>query len=111
MWARRGKVNFYRAGIDWSHLDRMFAMFAEAHINLVATHVPMDTSSEEYRQVKAFIDRCHANNIRVTAFNSVGGLGIRDVLMHPEKKSWISRDEFGNLIWRAEQHFRCRSAE
>jgi hypothetical protein len=101
VWARRGKVNFYRAGIDWNHLDRMFAMFAEAHINLVATHVPMDTSSEEYRQVKAFIDRCHANNIRVTAFNSVGGLGIRDVLMHPEKKSWISRDEFGNLVWRA----------
>jgi hypothetical protein len=101
VWARRGKVNFYRAGIDWSHLDRMFAMFAEAHINLVATHVPLDTSSEEYRQVKAFIDRCHAKNIRVTAFNSVGGLGIRDVLMHPEKKSWISRDEFGNLVWRA----------
>ena len=24
-WARRGKVNFYRAGIDWNHLDRMFA--------------------------------------------------------------------------------------
>ena len=101
VWARRGKVNFYRAGIDWNQLDRMFAMFAEAHINLVATHVPIDISSEEYRQVKAFIDRCHANNIRVTAFNSVGGLGIRDILMHPEKKSWISRDEFGNLVWRA----------
>ncbi len=100
-WARRGKVNFYRAGIDWNHLDRMFEMFKEARINLVATHVPMDTSSEEYRRVKAFIDRCHANNIRVTAFNSVGGLGIRDVLMHPEKQSWISRDEFGNLVWRA----------
>ena len=100
-WARRGKVNFYRAGIDWNHLDRMFEMFKEARINLVATHVPLDTSSEEYRRVKAFIDRCHANNIRVTAFNSVGGLGIRDVLMHPEKQSWISRDEFGNLVWRA----------
>ncbi len=100
-WARRGKVNFYRAGIDWEHLDRMFEMFKEARINLVATHIPMDTSSEEYRRVKALIDRCHANNIRVTAFNSVGGLGIRDVLMHPEKQSWISRDEFGNLVWRA----------
>jgi len=100
-WARRGKVNFYRAGIDWNHLDRMFEMFSEAHINLVATHVPMDTSSEDYRRVKAFIDRCHANNIRVTAFNSVGGLGIRDVLMNPEKRNWISRDEFGNLVWRA----------
>jgi len=100
-WARRGKVNFYRAGIDWSHLDRMFEMFKEAHINLVATHVPSDTSSEEYRRVKAFIDRCHANNIRVTAFNSLGGLGVRDVLMHPEKRSWISRDEYSNLRWRA----------
>ncbi len=100
-WARRGKVNFYRAGIDWNHLDRMFEMFKEAHINLVATHVPIDTSGEEYRRVKAFIDRCHANNIRVTAFNSVGGIGLRDVLMHPEKKSWISRDEFGNLRWRS----------
>lgn len=100
-WARRGKVNFYRAGIDWNHLDRMFEMFKEAHINLVATHVPADTSSEEYRQVKAFIDRCHANNIRVTAFNSLGGLGVRDVLLHPEKLSWISRDEYGNLQWRA----------
>lgn len=100
-WARRGKVNFYRAGIDWDHLDRMFEMFKEAHINLVATHVPKDASSEEYRQVKAFIDRCHANNIRVTAFNSLGGLGVREVLMHPEQRNWISRDEYGNLQWRA----------
>jgi hypothetical protein len=100
-WARRGNVNYYRAGIDWNHLDRMFEMFKEAHINLVATHVPMDTSSEEYQRVKAFIDRCHANNIRVTAFNSVGGIGLRDVLMHPERQRWISRDEFGNLVWRA----------
>jgi len=101
VWARRGKVNFYRAGIDWNHLDRMFEMFSEAHINLVATHVPMDTSSEDYRRVKAFIDRCHASNIRVTAFNSVGGLGIRSVLTNPETRNWISRDEFGNLVWRA----------
>lgn len=100
-WARRGMVNFYRAGIDWNHLDRMFEMFKEAHINLVATHVPTDTSGEEYRRVKAFIDRCHANNIRVTAFNSLGGLGVRDVLMHPEQRNWISRDEYGNLQWRA----------
>ena len=100
-WARRGKVNFYRAGIDWNHLDRMFEMFKEAHINLVATHVPMDTSSQEYRRVEAFIARCHANNIRVTAFNSLGGLGVRDVLMYPEKKDWISRDQYDNLVWRA----------
>ncbi|HVO63800.1 MAG TPA: hypothetical protein VMT53_22950 [Terriglobales bacterium] len=100
-WARRGQVNFYRAGIDWDHLDRMFEMFKEAHINLVATHVPMDTSGAEYQRVKAFIDRCHANNIRVTAFNSVGGLGLRDVVLHPDQQNWISRDEFGNLVWRA----------
>lgn len=100
-WARRGKVNFYRAGIDWEHLDRMFEMFNEAHINLVATHVPTDPSTEEYRRVLAFIDRCHKNNIRVTAFNSIGGIGVREVLMHPEKQNWISRDEFGNLRWRS----------
>ncbi len=100
-WARRGKVNFYRAGIDWHHLDRMFEMFKEAHINLVATGVPMDTSSEEYRRVKAFIDRCHANGIHVTAFNSLGGIALRDVLLHPELQRWISRDEFGNLRWRS----------
>jgi len=100
-WARRGKVNFYRAGIDWENLDRMFEMFKEAHINLVATNVPSDTSGEEYRRVKAFIDRCHANNIRVTAFNSLGGITVRDLLLHPEKRSWISVDEYGNLRWRA----------
>ena len=100
-WARRGKVNFYRAGIDWDHLDRMFEMFKEAHINLVATHVPADPSSEDYQRVLAFIDRCHKNNIRVTAFNSIGGIGVREVLMHPEKQNWISRDEFGNLRWRS----------
>jgi hypothetical protein len=100
-WARRGKVNFYRAGIEWDHLDRMFQMFKEAHINLVATHIPMDTSGAEYQRVKAFIDRCHANNIRVTAFNSVGGLGLREMVLHPEDQNWISRDEFGNLVWRA----------
>ncbi len=70
-WARRGKVNFYRAGIEWNHLDRMFEMFKEARINLVATNVPRDTSSDAYLRTKAFIDRCHANNIRVTGFNSL----------------------------------------
>lgn len=103
-WARRGMVNFYRAGIDWDHLDRMFEMFREARVNLVATNVPMDTSSEEYRRVKAFIDRCHANNIRVTAFNSLGGISVRDLLLHPERRDWISRDEYGNLRWRAQNN-------
>jgi hypothetical protein len=103
-WARRGKVNFYRAGIDWKNLDRMFEMFKEAKINLVATNVPSDTSSDEYRRVKSFIDRCHANNIRVTAFNSLGGIGVRDLLMHPERRNWISRDDYDNLRWRAENN-------
>jgi hypothetical protein len=103
-WARRGKVNFYRAGIDWKNLDRMFEMFKEAKINLVATNVPSDTSSDDYRRVKSFIDRCHANNIRVTAFNSLGGIGVRDLLMHPERRNWISRDDYDNLRWRAENN-------
>ncbi|MEJ2637762.1 MAG: hypothetical protein P8184_21070 [Calditrichia bacterium] len=102
-WARRGKVNFYRAGIDWEHLDRMFEMFKEAHINLVATHVPVDENSEEYAQAKAFIDRCHKAGIHVTAFNSLGNVSFRDYLMHPELEKWISRDEYGTLRWRGEQ--------
>jgi hypothetical protein len=99
-WARRGKVNFYRAGIDWNNLDRMFEMFKEAHINLVATNVPGDTSSEEYRRIRTFIDHCHASNIGVTAFNSLGGITVRDLLIHPERRHWISEDEYGNLRWR-----------
>jgi len=99
-WARRGKVNFYRAGIEWNHLDRMFEMFKEARINLVATNVPRDTQSEAFRRAKAFIDRCHASNIRVTGFNSLGNLPVREVLMHPEMLTWISRDEYGILRWR-----------
>jgi len=99
-WARRGKVNFYRAGIEWKHLDRMFEMFKEARINLVATNVPRDIKSEAYRRTQAFIDRCHAGNIRVTGFNSLGNLPVREVLMHPEMLSWISRDEYGIPRWR-----------
>ena len=102
-WARRGKVNFYRAGIDWDNLERMFEMFREAHINLVATGIPLDKTSTEYERAKAFIERCHKAGIHVTAFNSLGNISFRDYLMHPELEKWISRDEYGVLRWRGEK--------
>ena len=99
-WAQRGKVNFYRAGINWENLDRMFEMFKEARVNLVATGVPRDTKSEQYKRIKKFIDRCHENDIRVTAFNSLGGIDLREVLMDPDLKKWVYHDEVGNMRWR-----------
>ena len=99
-WTKRGKVNFYRAGIDYDNLDRMFEMFKEASINLVAVHVPTDRNTEEYFRVKSFIDRCHANNIRVTAFNSLGGVDLRELMLNPELEKWISHDEYGAKRWR-----------
>ena len=102
-WARRGKVNFYRAGIDWDHLDRMFEMFKEAHINLVATGIPADKNSDEYKRAVAFIERCHQAGIHVTAFNSLGNISFRDYLMHPDLEKWIARDEYGALRWRGEK--------
>ncbi len=102
-WRRRGKVIFYRAGIDWEHLDRMFEMFREARVNDVAAHIPADPASEEYQRVKTFIDRCHAAGIRVTGFNSLGSISYLDVLMKPDLEKWISRDEYGALRWRGEK--------
>ncbi|HQG46214.1 MAG TPA: hypothetical protein PLG50_11205, partial [bacterium] len=102
-WRRRGKVIFYRAGIDWDHLDRMFEMFREARVNDAAVNIPADVTSAEYQRVKAFIGRCHANNIKVTAFNSLGSISYRDVLMNPGLEKWISRDEYGALRWRGEK--------
>ena len=102
-WARRGKVNFYRAGIDWDHLDRMFEMFKEAHVNLVATGIPLDKTSAEYKRVSEFIERCHKTGIHVTAFNSLGNISFRDYLMNPGLEKWISRDEYGALRWRGEE--------
>jgi len=99
-WARRGKVNFYRAGVDSNNLDRMFEMFREAHINLVAVGIPRDKNSESYKRVKAFIERCHKNGIRITAFNSLGGVGLRELMLNPKLESWISHDEYGNKRWR-----------
>ncbi len=99
-WARRGKVNFYRAGIDYDNLDRMFEMFEEARINLVAVRVPRDKNSADYKQIKDFIDRCHKNNIYITAFNSLGGIGLRELIMDPSLEDWISHDEYGAKRWR-----------
>jgi len=101
-WAKRGKVNFYRTGIDFDNLDRLFEMFEEARINLCTVHVPTERNGEEYDKVKSFIDRCHENNIRVTAFNSLGGIRIRDFMLNPELEKWISLDEYGNRRWRME---------
>ncbi|TFG96031.1 MAG: hypothetical protein E4H13_12655, partial [Calditrichales bacterium] len=102
-WARRGKVNFYRAGIDWDHLDRMFEMFKEAHVNLVATGIPLDKTSAEYKRVTEFIERCHEKGIYVTAFNSLGSINFSDYLMNPDLEKWISRYEYGALRWRGEE--------
>jgi hypothetical protein len=102
-WARRGKVNFYRAGIDWDNLERMFEMFREAHINLVATGIPADKNSDEYKRAVAFIERCHQAGIHVTAFNSLGNISFREYLMHPDLEKWIARDEYGALRWRGEK--------
>lgn len=98
-WAKRGKVNFYRAGIDFDHLDRMFEMFEEARINLVAVHVPRERNSKEYNRIKSFIERCHANDIRVTAFNSLGAVGLRELILNPKLEDWISHDEYGAKRW------------
>jgi hypothetical protein len=102
-WRRRGKVVFYRAGVDWDHLDRMFEMFKEARVNDAAVGIPADSSGAEFRRVKSFIDRCHAAGIKVTAFNSLGNISFRDYLMRPELEKWISRDEYGALRWRGEK--------
>lgn len=102
-WRRRGKVVFYRAGVDWDHLDRMFEMFKEARVNDAAVGIPTDANSAEFQRVKAFIDRCHASGIKVTAFNSLGNISYRDYLMRPELEKWISRDEYGALRWRGEK--------
>jgi len=99
-WAQRGKVNFYRAGIDYDNLDRMFEMFEEAKINLVAVGVPRDKKSDDYKRVKNFVDRCHKNDIYITAFNSLGGINLRELLLNPVLESWISHDEYGAKRWR-----------
>lgn len=98
-WANRG-IRFYRAGIDFEHLDRMFEMFKEAHINLIAVGIPRSKDSEEYIKIKNFIDRCHSNGIKVTSFHSLGGINLRSVIMNPELENWLSIDEYGMFRWR-----------
>ena len=98
-WARRGMVNYYRAGMPADQLDRMFEMFEEAHVNLVATHVPRRPDGEPYQRAKAFIERCHAKGIHVAGFNSLGSVPLREVLMNPIADGWVARDEYGNKLW------------
>ncbi len=109
-WAQRGKVRYYRAGIDFDHLDRLFEMFKEGHFNLVLLQVstPHDKASEEYKRYKAFIDRCHANGIKVTFDGGASGQSIRlnsisakSVEDNPRMKEWISKDDYGNLRQRS----------
>jgi hypothetical protein len=99
-WTRTNNLRFYRAGIDFDNLDRMFEMFKEARINLVMIGVPADTESDQYNRIKAFIDRCHDNGINVTASSSLGGISLSNVILNPKLKEQIARDEYGELRWR-----------
>jgi hypothetical protein len=100
-WSVRGKVNFYRSGMD-KDLDRMFRMFEEARVNLVAVSVPRDTKSEAYQRARALIDRLHSKGMKAVGFNSLGGVSIRTLLMNPAADGWIARDEYGDRIWRSQ---------
>jgi hypothetical protein len=100
-WSIRGKVNFYRSGMD-KDLDRMFQMFEEAHVNLVGVSVPRDTKSEAYQRAKALIDRLHSKGMKAVGFNSLGGVSIRTLLMNPAADTWIARDEYGDRMWRSQ---------
>jgi hypothetical protein len=102
-WARRGMVNFYRAGMPAGQLDRVFEMFEEAHVNLVAVGVPRRAGGEGYERAKALIERCHAKGMKVVGFNSLGGVSIREALMSPETENWIARDEYGNKLWQVQE--------
>ena len=99
-WTRTNNLRFYRAGVDFDNLDRMFEMFKEARINLVMIGVPADTKGDQYKRIKAFIDRCHDNGINVTASSSLGGIRLTDVILNPKLKEQIARDEYGELRWR-----------
>ncbi len=100
-WSVRGKVNFYRSGMD-KDLDRMFQMFQEARVNLVGVSVPRDTKSENYQRAKALIDRLHSKGMKAVGFNSLGGVSIRTLMMNPAADNWIARDEYGDRMWRSQ---------
>jgi len=106
-WARRGLVRYYRAGIDFNHLDRLFEMFKEARINLamLQTVTPEDLQSAEYKRYKNFIDRCHAAGIKVMFDGGTGNvrlnaISLDSVLLHPEWRDWIAKDDLGFPRWR-----------
>jgi hypothetical protein len=100
-WSIRGKVNFYRSGMD-KDLDRMFQMFEEARINLVGVSVPRDAKSEAYQRATTLIERLHSKGMKAVGFNSLGGVSIRTLMMNPAADSWIARDEYGDRIWRSQ---------
>jgi hypothetical protein len=108
-FAKQGKTRFYRAGIDFNHLDRMFELFKEAHVNLVMIQIPtpMDTGSTEYRTYRDLIERFHAAGIKVMYDGGNGSQPVRlnsisleSILLHPEQREWIGRDEYGMPRWR-----------
>ncbi len=98
-WARRGMVNFYRAGMPNDQLERMFQMFDEAHVNLISVGVPRQRDSEAYSRARALIERSHAKGIKVVGFNSLGGVSLRETMLNPAVESWVARDEYGNKLW------------
>ncbi len=108
-WAQRGKLRFYRAGVDLALLNRMFEMFKEAHINVVMLQMPTptDTQTQEYKTYKDFFDRCHAAGIKIMYDGGNGAQPIRlnsisleSVLLYPYMRDWISKDEYGIPRWR-----------
>lgn len=106
-WAKHGKIRFYRAGIDFNNLDRLFEMFKEARFNLVMlqTVTPVDLQSPEYKRYKDFIDRCHAAGIRVMFDGGTGAvrlnfIEVEQILLYPHKKEWLATDDLGFPRWR-----------
>lgn len=106
-WAKHGKMRFYRAGIDFNHLERLFEMFKEARINLMMlqTVTPEDLQSEACKRYRDFIDRCHAAGIKVMFDGGTGAvrlnfIEVEQILLHPHKKEWLSTDELGFPRWR-----------
>ncbi|MBZ5596665.1 MAG: hypothetical protein LAP39_30865 [Acidobacteriia bacterium] len=106
-WAKRGTVRYYRAGVDFNHVDRLIEMFKEARINLamLQTVTPDNLQSPEYKRYKDFIDRCHAAGIKVMFDGGTGdvrlnAISIDSVLLHPQMRDWVSKDDLGFPLWR-----------
>jgi hypothetical protein len=82
-------------------------MFKEARINLamLQTVTPEDLQSAEYKKYKDFIDRCHAAGIKVMFDGGTGNvrlnaISLDSVLLHPEWRDWIAKDDLGFPRWR-----------